>query len=236
MPAPGAGMPEQVVGLLKGVPSTQDVLGEVVRVLGLERVPPAELAKDFDVVLEKMMTEGLRCLQKHQAGVTRRLIDLYLQTEPRDPELALTLIGKGFISMGNQRKKRAGVHMEKCVKWILDRCHVPNEEAAAISGQSDLVVPNAKLLKSHPERVLVLEFKRTIRERWKEVRDEIARTGLKVWLLTLDDYISDNLVRLMARGNITLYVPEVVYRKLKKREGQLRSLKSLVRDLKAVVR
>jgi EcoRII C terminal len=125
--------------------------------------------------------------------------------------------------------------MEKCVKWILGRCTIPNEEAAAISGQSDLVVPSAAVLKKRPERAIVLEFKRTIRERWKEVRDEIARTGLKVWLLTLDDYISHELVRLMARGNTTLYVPEAVYRKLRKRNSHLRSLKSLVSDLEAFV-
>lgn len=35
----------------------------------------------------------------------------------------------------------------------------------------------------------------------------------------------------MAEGKITLYVPERVYVKLRKRKGHLRSLKTLIADL-----
>ncbi len=237
MPKPGAGMPPALSAILAGVPSTTAILDEVIQILALNQLGKENLSRDLDNILDKMMTEGLRALRRHQADVTERLVTKFLDVKATDPEGALTLIEKGFTSMGNQRKKRAGVHLEKCAKWILDRCGVPNEEAAAISGQSDLVVPSAKVLHERSERAVVLEFKRTIRERWKEVRDEIARTGLKVWLITLDDYISDDNVKLMAAGNITLYVPETVYQRLakQKQKGQLRSLKSLVDDLEAFV-
>jgi hypothetical protein len=224
-------MPPEVKAILQGVPTTDQILEEVIRVLKLDRLDKAALSKDLDVVLEKMMSQGLRVLRRHQAIVTTKLVEEFQKIQAGDPEKAHTLIEKGFISMGNQRKKRAGVHMEKCVKWLLGRCRIPAEEAAAISGQSDLVVPSAEMLKERPERVVVLEFKRTTRERWKEVRDEIARTGLKVWLITLDDYLSNANVKLMAAGKMTLYVPDRVYQKLEKRKGHLRSLKSLVSDL-----
>jgi hypothetical protein len=236
MPKPGAGMPPEVVAIVKGLPSTTAIVEEVVQALKLEELTRKQIGDDFDLILQRMMDEGLRALTKHQVGVAKKLIDLYVDVESRDPGRAFSLIQKGFSSLGNQRKKRAGVHMERCVKWLLDRCGIANENAAVITGQSDLVVPSAKVVHERPERAVVLEFKTTTRERWKEVRDEIARTGKQVWLLTLDDYISDDNVALMAEGKITLYVPERVYKKLKKRKGHLRSLKTLIPDLEPVGR
>ncbi len=224
-------MPPEVMAIVKGLPTTTAIVEEVVQALKLEKLTKKQIGDDFDLILQRMMDDGLRALTKHQVGVTKKLIDLYVQVESQDPDRAFSLVQKGFSSLGNQRKKRAGVHMEKCVKWLLDRCGIANENAAVITGQSDLVVPSAKVLHDRPERAVVLEFKTTTRERWKEVRDEIARTGKQVWLLTLDDYLSDDNVALMAEGNITLYVPERVYRKLKKRKGHLRSLKTLITDL-----
>lgn len=224
-------MPPEVMAIVKGLPTTTAIVEEVVQALKLEKLTKKQIGDDFDLILQRMMDDGLRALTKHQVGVTKKLIDLYVQVESQDPDRAFSLVQKGFSSLGNQRKKRAGVHMEKCVKWLLDRCGIANENAAVITGQSDLVVPSAKVLHDRPERAVVLEFKTTTRERWKEVRDEIARTGKQVWLLTLDDYLSDDNVALMAEGNITLYVPERVYKKLKKRKGHLRSLKTLITDL-----
>jgi long-subunit acyl-CoA synthetase (AMP-forming) len=234
MPKPGAGMPPEVKAIVGGVPSTDAIRDEVVQILGLEKRSKSSLARDLDIVLQLMMDEGLVALRRHQAVVTRKLIRLYADVEAGDPDRALMLIEKGFTSLGNQRKKRAGVHMEKSVKWLLDRCSIANEEAPVISGQSDLVVPSAKVLLERSERAVVLEFKTTTRERWKEVRDEIARTGLKVWLITLDDYISDENVDLMAAGRITLYVPDRVFQRLKERKGHLRSLKTLIADLEPI--
>lgn len=229
-------MPEELRELLQGTPTTDEILADVIAVLRLGDLSKAQLSSNFDVLLQKMMDEGLHALRTHQVKVTVDLVNRFRDIVQTDENRAQNLIEKGFTSMGNQRKKRAGVHMEKCVKWLLDRCGIPSEEAAAISGQSDLVVPSAEVLQERPERAVVLEFKRTTRERWKEVRDEIARTGLKVWLITLDDYLSNENVALMTAGKMTLYVPDRVYHKLKKQKGHLRSLKSLVPDLQAFVK
>jgi hypothetical protein len=236
MPKPGAGMPLELLPILKGVPSTDQILAEVVESAGLARLDRETISTTFDTILQLMMDEGKRILQSHQRAVTRRLIQFYLSTDTTNPELAAAILEKGFTSLGNQRKKRAGVHMEKCVKYLLTRCDIPSEEAPAVSGQSDLVVPNAQVLRDRPERAVVLEFKRTIRERWKEVRDEIARTGYRVWLLTLDDYLSNDVVTLMASSKITLYVPSPVFSALATNTGHLRSLRTLVTDLDEFVR
>jgi hypothetical protein len=224
-------MPPEVVAVLKGVPSTDAILSDVVQRLKLQELSKDQIAPEFDTLLQAMMDEGLAILTIHQTRVRRELIDLYLKVEPIDAQRAHMLIEKGFTSLGNQRKKRAGVHMEKCTKWLLDHCGIPNEAAAVITGQSDLVVPSVQVLHERPERAVVLEFKTTTRERWKEVRDEIARTGRQVWLLTLDDYISNDNVELIVAGRIVFYVPERVFQKLNKQQGLFRSLKTLIMDL-----
>jgi hypothetical protein len=231
MPKPGAGMPAEVVAVLKGVPSTDQILEQVVERLKLGELSREQIAAEFDTLLQAMMDDGLAILTIHQTRVRSELIKLYQKIEPTDPVRAHLLVEKGFTSLGNQRKKRAGVHMEKCTKWLLDQCGIANEAAAVITGQSDLVVPSVRVLHDRPERAVVLEFKTTTRERWKEVRDEIARTGRQVWLLTLDDYISNDNVELIVAGRIVFYVPDRVFQKLNKQPGLLRSLKTLVDDL-----
>lgn len=231
MAKPGAGMPPEVVAILIGVPATDKILDQVVEGLGIAALSKEQIASELDILLQRMMDEGLRILAVHQTLVRGALIELYHKVEPEDPERAHILIEKGFISLGNQRKKRAGVHMEKCMKWLLDRCEIANESAAVITGQSDLIVPSAKVLHERPERAVVLEFKNTTRERWKEVRDEIARTGRQVWLLTLDDYLSNDNVQLIVSGRIVLYVPDRVFQGLNKHQGHFRSLKTLIADL-----
>jgi hypothetical protein len=224
-------MPPEVVKVLVGVPSTDVILDQVVEGLGLAALTKQQIAADFDMLLQGMMDEGLRILAVHQTVVRKQLIKLYLEVEPTDPDRGHVLIEKGFISLGNQRKKRAGVHMEKCTQWLLDRCGIANEAAAVITGQSDLIVPSARVLHDRAERAVVLEFKNTTRERWKEVRDEIARTGRQVWLLTLDDYISNDNVDLIVDGRIVFYVPDRVFQRLNKHHGHLRSMKTLIADL-----
>lgn len=231
MAKPGEGMPPAVLEVVRGVPHTDEVLAEVVERIGLLEISRDEIADRFDLILLDMMRAGLSVLRLHQAAVMHQLVKLYLAEEARDPERALTYIEKGFTSLGNQRKKRAGVHMEKSVKWLLDRCGIESELASLGTGQCDLVVPNARTLHERPERAVVLEIKHTTRERWKEVRDEVARTGRQVWLLTLDDYISNDNVALIGAGRITFYVPDRVFMSLDNKVAHLRSLRTLIRDL-----
>jgi len=235
MPKPGFGMPRELRPILATVPKTDEVLTAVISRLRLDEVRPDQIEANFQEVLEEMMREGLRVLDEAQVSVVRDLVALYREVDDSDPRKALLLLTKGFTSIGNQRKKRAGVHMEKCLRYLFSRCSIPCEVGTAISGHSDIIVPDEKTLKSWPERAVVVESKRTIRERWKEVRDEIARTGLKVWLVTLDDLISSDLAVQIASGNITLYVPKAIARALKAHEGRVRSLSDLIRDLRVFV-
>lgn len=236
MAKPGAGMPPEVMAIVDKAPTTQVVVKRTVARLKLDEKAKSQISGEFDTILQAMMDDGIRVLEDFQKKAADDLVQLYVKVKEKDLPRAFEMIHKGFVSLGNQRKKRAGVHMERCVRYLLGRCGVPHEAGKAISAQSDIVVPRVELLKTYPERCVVLELKRTTRERWKQVRDEIARTGLKVWLVTLDDYLSDPLLDLMAKANITVYVPEVVYQKFRKNNPKLRSLRKLVADLMNVAK
>jgi len=236
MPKPGDGMPPDVKKIVGNAPSTQAVLESVVERLELKTRSKPAIAASFDTILQSMMDEGIRILEEHQIKVADRLVEEYLKLKAGDRKLAFQTIHKGFVSFGNSRKKRAGVHMERYVRFLLEHCGIPHELGNAVSGQSDVVVPRVDLLNTHPELCVVLEFKRTIRERWKQARDEVLRNGIKVWLLTLDDYLSDPLLELMADANITLYVPESVYQKFHANHPKLRRMRRLIDDLSAIAK
>jgi hypothetical protein len=232
MAKPGAGMPPEVLAITRGTPSTTALCEAAVASLKLAERTSDDLAKNLDVVLREMMDEGLRTLRLHQARAVKELVQLYLETANIDPEKAVLQIVKGFTSLQNQRMKRAGVNMERYMKWLLEYCGIASEVKWLTAGQSDLVVPSLKVLNRRPERAVVLEFKHTIRERWKEVRDENARSGRQVWLISLDDYVSNAVVELISAGRINLYVPLRVFQRLDKTGGHLRSIDTLIEDLR----
>ena len=234
-PKPGEGTPPEIVRLRNSVPTTVQILYSVVENLGYSAKPLDFFEQNFTTAITSMMEEGYRLLHNEQKRILPEIIALSDKYVGSDPVRADALMWFGIKSLQNQSRKRAGVHMERCVAWILSKCDIPNASGQSRTGRSDLVCPDLETFDNHQERAIVLEFKRTIRERWKEVRDEIARSGRSVWLLTLDDNISNNSVQLMADANITLYVRSNVHAGLDRNPRHLRSLDSLVADLRHVV-
>src|SRR5262245_61784736 len=122
MPKPGAGMPPEVVAITDGTPSTIELCAAAVATLKLADRSREHIVRNLDVVLKEMMDEGLSTLRWHQARVVRDLVQLYLETAKTDPDKAVHFIVKGFTSLQNQRFKRAGVNMERYMKWLLEYC------------------------------------------------------------------------------------------------------------------
>lgn len=228
-------MPPELKKLTKSMPKPSQVLETVVENLGYNAKDALFFEHNFADCLQGMMDEGQKVLRGHQKVAIKEIIRLSDSFEQTEPLRSDALMWKGFTSLSNQSRKRAGVHMELSVRWILNKLNVPNALGKPVTGRSDLVCPDIETFDSHPERCVVLEFKRTLRERWKEVIDEISKSGRNVFLLTLDDYISDALVESMHKGNVTMYVPDAVYGKLKKKPGRLRALGNFVTDLTHLV-
>jgi hypothetical protein len=231
-PKPGEGTPEAIHKIVREMPRPEELFRLCIEKLGYASKDSQWFREHFTEALTALMGEGAQILRGAQKKARREVVEL---AKTLDEDAHFELIGAGEKSFRNQMMKRAGVHMEKCSAWLLTRCGIPNEDGQKATGRSDRVCPNLQVYQDNPERSVVLEFKRTVRERWKEVRDEISRAGHSVWLITLDDYIADSLVEQIAEGNIVLYVSQEVFTKLTQRRGKLRSMNFLIEDIEHVI-
>jgi hypothetical protein len=75
----------------------------------------------------------------------------------------------------------------------------------------DSLLPHVEAFEQRRDKVVIGTMKTTLRERWQEVVEEVSRTGLpKIYLLTMDEDLSETKVQQMGKHNIVLVVPEWV--------------------------
>ncbi len=232
MPKPGERTPATVKAVIRGMPTPTEVFGRSVKELGYGDKDPEWLQRHAEDVLRGLMSKGEEILRAEQRTAKREIAAIADAIE--DDDERYDLIEASTVSFRNQMMKRAGVHMELSSAWLLTRSGIPNENGQEVTGRSDRVCPSMDVYRDRPELCAILEFKRTVRERWKEVRDEISKAGHSVWLVTLDDSIGDSLAKQIVESNIVLYVPQDVFAKLEARRG-LRSIKTLITDVKRVI-
>jgi len=78
----------------------------------------------------------------------------------------------------------------------------------------DSLLPSISAFEMRRDKVIIGTMKTTLRERWQEVIEEIVRTGLpRIYLLTMDEDISENKAVQMSRHNVVLVVPKAVKQK-----------------------
>lgn len=75
----------------------------------------------------------------------------------------------------------------------------------------DSLLPSIQAFEMRRDKVIIGTMKTTLRERWQEVVEEINRTGLpSIYLLTMDDDISESKATQMRQHNVVLVVPKDV--------------------------
>ncbi|OCG31521.1 restriction endonuclease [Gilliamella sp. Bim1-2] len=71
----------------------------------------------------------------------------------------------------------------------------------------DSILPSVEAFKKLRNRTIVGSMKTTLRERWQEVVEEIQRSNLpNIYLLTVDDDISESKAEQMGQHNIIIVV------------------------------
>ena len=116
-----------------------------------------------------------------------------------------------LLSAAQQRKSRAGYSFEHHIEALLRDGSVPHEKQVVIAAKKrpDFILPSHVLYADPTRRhdeALVLSAKTTLRERWKQVRQEISDCDL--YLATVDENIAANAIEDMAAQGIILVVPE----------------------------
>jgi hypothetical protein len=113
-----------------------------------------------------------------------------------------------FLSRSQSRKTRGGMDFEYQIRYLLELADIPFEPQPR-KYRVDLLIPNSQAFKRDKTRTLIFSIKRTLRERWREVVEELYNTRCpNVFLLTTDpvEKISKEKVKDLTRYNIHLVV------------------------------
>ena len=214
-----------------GVTRPKDILSVALASLGYDKRDPKFFRENFEVALSNLMDEGFSVLHKEQTTLIRRVVSFSDEFSKSDLDTSDEILWQGVKSLSNQRMKRAGVAMEGIMAFILGRCDIEYQRGQPRTGRADFICPSLNAFDNYPEYAVILEFKRTLRERWKEVLDELAKTST-VWLVTLDRGLTRGTVESIGDSNITLYARQSVYEALPRDHKHLRSIRTLLADIR----
>ncbi len=118
-------------------------------------------------------------------------------------------------SQTNSRRSRAGSEFEAIVDQIMLRLNIPYASQShlgqrlfsekGLGKKVDGVIPSMEAFNENRSHCIIATMKTTIRERWQEVVEELNRTNIpSIYLLTLDDAITENTLNVMKNHNMTL--------------------------------
>ncbi len=121
------------------------------------------------------------------------------------------------LSNTQSRRSRAGKVFEGIIYFLYEHFEYAYESQSAIGKKAftqlglgkvvDSILPNREAFSQMRTKTIVGSMKTTLRERWQEVVEEIQRSSLpNIFLLTVDDDISESKADQMAQHNIILVV------------------------------
>ncbi len=191
------------------------------------RLSPDEVLCNFNELLRSVWDEALRVLEEHEERSYAKGIPSLLATEVpgtvSDAEQVARrkgfaagvlhllaswypLLRECFLSVAQSRKSRGGKDFELQIERLLELAQVPYEKQAGPL-RTDLILPDNVTFKRDRTVCAVVSIKRTLRERWQQVVDELYELRApNVFLLTADQNISKSKVARIADNNIHLVV------------------------------
>jgi hypothetical protein len=190
----------------------------------LKNLNPFELEFPGDVLLEISRKIEYDLYREHQFRIrVLQLVLLIVGDDLRDTTVANIVRTIGYrydeidallLSASQQRKSRAGYSFESHISRMLLDGGIPfasQKLVASNRARPDFILPSMKLYKDKTRSrsdALVLSAKTTLRERWKQVMDEISNCDL--FLATFDEKITSDAIAQMATRGIWLVVPEAM--------------------------
>lgn len=211
------------------MPDTAELAGlaraAFLRDAGMQALDPFAIAKPGDAIrqISRVIEWDLfREFQRRERAV--QLVRSVFGDTPDEPGMkavirrivdALPEIDAIMLSASQQRKSRAGYSFEHQIEAMLTAAAVPFVRQVVMDAtrrRPDFVLPSLPHLRrslSGPERGLILSAKTTLRERWKQVENEMGG-GADLFLATVDETIAATVIEAMAAMNIRLVVPEAL--------------------------
>lgn len=158
------------------------------------------ISRDIEYALYRVREMRLRAAEVVQLLVRGK------RDPVRNTVLEFARLDAIFLSAAQTRKSRAGRSFEHHMQRLLKDGRVRHEEQVVLGGRRpDFILPDVKTLNRKGD-ALVVSLKTTLRERWKQVGME--RLGTAIFLATVDDRVSGEVITEMQRHKICLLVPE----------------------------
>ncbi len=121
------------------------------------------------------------------------------------------------LSNTQSRRSRAGKTFEFLLETALELMEIPFANQSqlgrrffqenGIGKKVDLVIPGSRAYEENRSKCAVLTAKTSLRERWQEVVEELQRSNVPhIYLATLDESLTSQVVQTMKQHNITLVV------------------------------
>jgi hypothetical protein len=213
-----------------GLPTSHEIVSAAFTRLGCDEgsIAPAEVLTRFNELLHRVWLETLLVLEAHETrsyaeGIPRELMENY-PDDLRAAEAVASTSGfragalrlfeawypslrECFLSVSQSRKSRGGRDFELQIERLLDLAAVPYEPQET-ENRTDLVLPDMATHQSNRRISMVVSVKRTLRERWQEVAEELFNLrSPNVFLFTADEGVtSKHAERICGDYNIHLVV------------------------------
>src|SRR5205823_4355584 len=115
-----------------------------------------------------------------------------------------------FLSVSQSRMTRGGKDFELQIEGLLDLAGLPYHKQEQ-KHRTDFILPSKELFDKVPAKAALVSVKRTLRERWREVAEELyALKAPNVFLFTADEDVTSQVAQLICGHNIYLVVWERV--------------------------
>lgn len=204
------------------LPSSEAIVKETFHELGFspEKLNPDAVRVNFNDFLKEAFVKTLEVLERYEDRTyASSLIDELVELRREDVKEAAKLLEQtdsveegfqkalkflferwypylrwGFLSISQSRKTRGGKDFELQVAYLLELMEIPYEKKKRLH-RVDFMIPSDEAFRQNPNRALILSAKRTLRERWREVVEELqTMRSPNVYLITADEDISQGHV------------------------------------------
>ena len=212
------------------LPSSRVIVNETFERLGYGRedVDDNEVIERFNEMLWSVWKETLVTLERYEeASYARGIPYQFALTFPEsferaEQEAAARGFREGFsklfyelyprfrdafLSVSQSRKTRGGKDFELQIERLFDLAEIPYHRQET-EHRTDLILPDLATHRANRNISAIVSLKRTLRERWAEVAEELFNLrSPNVFLFTADESVSQNHVnRICDQYNIHLVV------------------------------
>ena len=224
----------------RGLPSSDVIVDETFQKLEFspDNITPEFVQENFSQILNKVWVETLHVLEQYEDkvyplnvidGLMALKADLIsesekiAQTEGYKKSIKFLFrslyphLREIFLSISQSRKTRGGRDFELQFGKLLELMNIPYQKIKR-AYRVDFMIPSDEAFERNPTAAAIVSAKRTLRERWREVVEELhAMRSPNIFLATADYKVTKGHVKSICSDNrIHLVVWDEVKKKYAK--------------------